>query len=532
MKKHYPVLSLLLSALLLAGALAACTPSEPAVSEDSAPAESRTESSADSSAENQDASADGSFASSDGESTAASSGGAATTAGTQKPGSTSAVPKPTTVKITTTTVPKLTYPTLPSGFAYKTDGKDNAKDMKFPAAATESFTQAAAKTPAAAKPVGSIYNARDFGVTPDDLAADSTALQHAMDTVAKLGGTLYIPAGLYIIDKPLTVPQRMTVTGDYTGISDTDCTTFLVYCGHGKENDTALITLSGYSTFTGVRVFYPKQSKASPVAYPPTFTNNGDSFTVENVFLVNPWYAMKFVSGSGRHWLTDIAGQPLCRGLVIDHCLDVGRTENVVFAPYWSQYATAYTLKNLTAFTWGKTDWEFVNGCRAEYAAVGFSCTTLPTNGNPGNVVFRGISTYQCKEAVNIDAVQEHAGAVFSQSVFDGTVTVRYTTNGPVKFTGCTVTANSHSATPLNLQGVGPVMIRDCTVDTSKSGSSSAPAMIANADRMIVTGNNFVGKAAVDIQIGGEVKSGVFTGNTATGHTLNIKDESNGGAVY
>ena len=56
--------------------------------------------------------------------------------------------------------------------------------------------------------------------------------------------------------------------------------------------------------------------------------------------------------------------------------------------------------------------------------------------------------------------------------------------------------------------------------------------MIANADRMIVTGNNFVGKAAVDIQIGGEVRSGVFTGNTATGHTLNIKDESNGGAVY
>lgn len=537
MKKYRSALSLLLAALLLIGSLAACTPKEPSSSQDGSHSESSPSdpgSDVSEEAPSADSSADtpsDTVTEPDG-SSSASSGSLGTTAGTKRTDGSSAVSKPTKATLTTTTVPKITYPTLPSGFVYKTESRDDKADMKFPAASKESFTQAAAKTPSASKPSGSIYNAKDFGVTPNDMAADSAALQHAMDTVYKLGGTLYIPAGLYIIDKPLTIPQRMTVVGDYTGISDTDCTTFLVYCGHGKGNDTALITMSGYSTFTGVRIYYPKQSKSSPVAYPPTFANKGDSFSIEEVFVVNPWIAMNFVSGSGRHWLKNISGQPLSRGLVIDHCLDVGRTEGITFAPYWSRYVTAYTLKNLTAFTWGKTDWEFVNDCRAEYAAVGFSCTTLPTNGNPGNVLFSGISAYRCREAVSIDAVQGHAGAVFSKSVFDGAVNIRYTTDGPVKFTGCTFTANSYNATPLNLQGVGPVIIRGCTVDTAGAGSASTPAMIANADRMIVTGNHFIGKATTDIRIGSEVKSGVFTGNLATGHALSIKDESNGGAVH
>ena len=548
MKNHYRIFSVLLVALLLLGSLAACTDTSDPASDAASVTESTPDASEDAGSveESMDESMGEVSAESTlegdptSEGTTPSSGAASSTTagGNNKPGSTAKKPtasttaasKPTTVKITTTQK-KITYPTLPSGFTYKTDAKDNAKDMKFPAATSENFTQAATKTPSAAAQTGSIYNALDFGVTPDDLAADSTALQHAMNQVSSLGGTLYIPKGIYIIDKPLTIPQRMTVSGDFDEVTDTDCTTFLVYCGHGDADGTPLITMSGYATFTGIRIYYPKQSKASPVAYPATFTNSGDSYTIEDVFIVNPYFAMKFHNGSGRHWLTNIYGQPLYRGVEIDHCLDVGRMEGIVFAPYWSQHATEYTLNNLIAFTWGKTDWEFVGELRAEYAAVGYKFTTLG-NGNTGNVQLDSVSAYRCKDAVYVDAVQEHAGVVFNKSVFDGRINISYMEIGPVKFDGCTFTANSYNETVLNLQGVGPIFVTGCTIDTSNAKNASAPAMYANADRMIVTGNHFTGKCTTDIRIGVEVKAGVFTGNSATGHTLKITDESTGNVAY
>jgi hypothetical protein len=64
-------------------------------------------------------------------------------------------------------------------------------------------------------PPGNVVNVRNFGAKGDDLADDTAACQHALQTVPA-GGTLYFPSGIYKLSDWLKFnhPVAMTLTGD------------------------------------------------------------------------------------------------------------------------------------------------------------------------------------------------------------------------------------------------------------------------------------------------------------------------------
>ncbi len=55
----------------------------------------------------------------------------------------------------------------------------------------------------------------DFGATGDGLTNDGPAFQKALDEIAKLGGgSVFIPAGMYFIDRTLVIPDNTEIYGE------------------------------------------------------------------------------------------------------------------------------------------------------------------------------------------------------------------------------------------------------------------------------------------------------------------------------
>lgn len=70
-----------------------------------------------------------------------------------------------------------------------------------------------------------------------------------------------------------------------------------------------------------------------------------------------------------RHRIRSVVGCVLRRGIFVDFCTDIGRIENVQFhCRWWSAREVGgdwkpvheYMWRNLEAFIFGRTDWEYV----------------------------------------------------------------------------------------------------------------------------------------------------------------------------
>jgi len=83
-------------------------------------------------------------------------------------------------------------------------------------AATTSPGADAAEASATAANLGN--NARQFGVKGDGRSDDSRALQAAIDAAQAKGPICYLPAGLYRLEQPLTVPAGVTLCGASGGV--------------------------------------------------------------------------------------------------------------------------------------------------------------------------------------------------------------------------------------------------------------------------------------------------------------------------
>lgn len=525
--KHYSVLAGL-AALLLIFSLAGCKPSGP---DASAPDSSAEESTAATTADSSDADSaepDDSSDSASGNATTAQGGDK--TNSTNKPQSNSTTKKPgakTTVfttKRTTYSTAAIKYPAAPNAnFKYQTSSVDKKNDMKFLVPVSEKFTVAQPKT--GAKEKNGVYNALDFGATPNDLSDDSDALNEAF-SYAGSNAVLYIPGGLYIINKPLTIPAGVQVAGDFTAPGCTNPTVFLAYYGHGDAGKSPLITIGGSSTFSGIQIYYPKQDKKSPVKYPATIRSTSPDTTIDTVFIVNPWEALNFRPESGRHYIRNFYAQPLNVGISIDNCLDVGRLRNIRFDSYWSEYAADYQRKNATGIYIKRSDWQYVDTVTICNMQNGWHFDS-----SAANVLLDNCQTVACDKSVLVDDSRNGAGVIFSKCTLDGQFKVVYTNGGNLTLRDCVLTANKYNSSVMRVAGSGALILRSSLIDSSKSSSKKDPALFIDTDQTVISGNTFSGGAAVQIHLDSEVKGATVVGNVVPGGAVKVEKATDGNVV-
>ncbi|MHB0998619.1 MAG: glycosyl hydrolase family 28-related protein [Armatimonadota bacterium] len=336
-----------------------------------------------------------------------------------------------------------------------------------------------------------ILNVKDFGVAGDGKSDDTTAIQSAIDAAAKSGDKLYIPAGQYLVSGSIKVKPGVAIEGAANSprfSNPLTGTVILATGGRDKEDAPPLFELVDSTSVSGLTIYYPEQKAVDIRPYPWTFHLIGTDNTLENITLINSYNAIK-VGGEKwnvRHRIRSVYGCALRRGILVDGCSDVGRIDNVHFhGHWWWAYEVGgapdnpdgtlgpvnrFLMDNFEAFTFGRTDWEYVTNTFIFIAKTGYHFIKTDKGASSAQLVGIG------------------ADAVHSSVIVDGIVSwwTLIITNGQFASDGKDTTAvgvlvNGNEAPSAN----GPVRLVNCSILGPQAVVSHSPAMVS------MTGCNF-----------------------------------------
>lgn len=390
---------------------------------------------------------------------------------------------------------------------------------------------------------------KDFGARGDGETDDTRAFQEAMDAAAEAGGgVVRVPAGNYRIESTLSIPDLVTLEGTwrapgrlYPEVGDGNLdslggSVLLAYPGAGDEDGEPFIWMNSNSTLKGIAVFYPEQTPTDPpVPYPWTIASAAaDNCSIIDVLLVNPYQAVDFGTRvAGRHYIRNVYGQPLRRGLFVDQCYDIGRVENVHFWPFWTweEPLKTYMEENAEAFIFGRTDWQYLVNCFTLGYRVGFRFADF--GHGPGNVLMTQSGADLGPIAMLVENSQFHAGVSVSNSQMFGAVVVEESNQGPVKFTSCGLfgsTVGDLGFAHARLDGIGQVSFNNCHFIAIEPANDSPLAIHVIGGGVSIIGCDFMDAGREHLRLEKGVESAIVTANRFRGR-MQITDRMEREAV-
>ncbi|MEU8504743.1 glycosyl hydrolase family 28-related protein [Streptomyces brevispora] len=171
----------------------------------------------------------------------------------------------------------------------------------------------------------------------------TAAIQRALHRAGRAGGgTVYLPAGWYRVDRHLSVPAGVELRGassvpnrDLVGASGG--TVLMAYEGRDTDHPdtaTALVTLDGRAAgMRGLRVMYPENNPATengPVPYPYAVRGNGTGTYAIDLGLPNAWNGVDMAAHRNDGFtVRKLAGAVFHRAITVGRS-DGGRVEGVL----------------------------------------------------------------------------------------------------------------------------------------------------------------------------------------------------------
>lgn len=386
----------------------------------------------------------------------------------------------------------------------------------------------------------------DYGAKGDGVTDDTAAFQSALDAAAPKGEVVVVPAGTYLIEGSLNIPQSVTLKGSWQAphFSEADKGSLIIATGNaGNENGTPLINLVMNSCIEGFTIFYPDQDPRDVKPYPWTIQGRGTHCSVIDVTLVNPYKGIDFGTFPNEmHYIRNVYGCPLKIGIFVDKCTDIGRIENVHFNP--NSYTrlehpnaavgdkaaalVEYLHQNLIGFLFGRTDWEYVNNSFVIFPKIGFHFTDA--GGGGGNVLLTQSGADICGIAVQVDATQSHAGVSFSNSQFFGRIIIGETNTGPVRFTACGFygAADDTANEPCHVdsKGNGHVSLDNCHFIKLWGNNNTKIDIRASGGKISVNNCYFMMPDRTNVLLEEGLKTAIIACNTFVGKA-NIVNNAN-----
>jgi hypothetical protein len=199
------------------------------------------------------------------------------------------------------------------------------------------------------EPFVAAYSVKDFGATGDGVTDVTSIFQDRLNALGRLGGgTLFVPAGKYVIRGNLLIPKGITLRGEWKKPvkgQAIEGTVLMAYAGRGDEGAASFITMETSAAVMDLAIWYPEQTPANITPYPPAVTFGrtnyfGNEFcNAKNVTFVNAYTGLVFSRQNGGTCpsIRGLYGTPLSRGVEIDNIVDIGRIEQIDFSPeYWA----------------------------------------------------------------------------------------------------------------------------------------------------------------------------------------------------
>ncbi len=200
----------------------------------------------------------------------------------------------------------------------------------------------------------------------------SAAIQEALNDVQLHGGgTAYLPAGRYRLEKSITLPHTVTLCGEWRQPEPgqpLSGTILLAYADKGNPDGPALLAspVLGHAYAFNLTVYYPEQDPVSPIPYP--FTLQGNVSLFHNLTLANSYQGILMSPFSGSS-VAGVYGTVLRRGLVLKRSCELCSCYNLRFSSdYWTRLpeagmapeqaakVRAFVARELVAVQVGKAD--------------------------------------------------------------------------------------------------------------------------------------------------------------------------------
>lgn len=376
------------------------------------------------------------------------------------------------------------------------------------------------------------FSLDDVGATGDGVTDVTAVIQEHIDALGAIGGgTLFLPAGRYVVRGQLTLRKGVILRGEWKKPVKghaLEGTILMVYPGRGSvSEDEAFITMQPSSSVQNLIFWYPEQIPGNIVPYPPTILLGepdyfgNDYCNVKNITLVNSYMGIihSSVNGGSCPVINHIYGTPLSLGIEIDDIADVGRIENIHFSPlYWSHSGLPnapvvgssfekWIFSNGTGIAMRRNDWSYT--CYVSIDGYNKGLYVAPSGGSPGAaanghnyaMVFKN-----CHTALYFETVSD-VGIMYSRvDIIDccNGITVGPGTLSPVQLHTCTISASQNAITTDAASKV-KLMMQHCTVNAGQvivSGGTwtasdcdfnddTKPITIGANARAILTGNRF-----------------------------------------
>lgn len=310
--------------------------------------------------------------------------------------------------------------------------------------------------------VVSVVTPQEFGARGDGITDDSLAFQNAMNFVGGLGGgVIFVPAAAYAFYTNLTIPQGVTLHGDWTdwttATSGLEGTTFKVYFGAGQTNAAPFITMNNASTLRGINFWYPNQISTNIVGYPFTIATAG-TCVLKNIVLVNSYQGI--VAGGPDFIFSTVIGTPLFMGMTTKGTIaDVCHSEDIRFSPnVWPASGLSNAPVAGSAYaTWMLTYGTGMELFRLDGLLSMFTCISgynvgiiAETNADgAAGATFYGGSVSNCAIAFYAQEMPNQSGYQFSDFTLDGGIAVERTNSGgdaTVDFDHCQIIGRKGTA--------------------------------------------------------------------------------------
>lgn len=403
------------------------------------------------------------------------------------------------------------------------------------------------------------YNADAKG-SQDCTAAFQKALN---DCYESGGGVVWAPAGRYKFTGSLTIPEGVTLRGDWKKPTDKDRavggTILMPYAGKGRPEGKPFINITGGSGVNCLNIYYPEQSISDVIAYPPSIqtaaVGDGDhtkeraALNVRNVTFVNSYVGVLFsyyddASSVQFPYVKEVYGTPLKTGVKVSRASAFPRTQGVNFAPeYWAQSGLedSPSASTIASFLQGNNSVAIdINGngsgdvsdAHIKDYSIGVYYSDQTPGGSNGKLfgstitgANKGVSIGVSDADIfvvscNIEAsVGKDPTAVFVEpSAGTGTV---YLNN-------CTINSTGNGLYNCN-EGYN-TNVQNCTFEKWGSGNGTHYAIESGNDIALIEGNKFnqaASAAKKHIQLGKDVTNAVILGNKFNGSPL-IDNKSEG----
>ncbi|MCR5683733.1 MAG: hypothetical protein K6G29_14915, partial [Clostridiales bacterium] len=149
-------------------------------------------------------------------------------------------------------------------------------------------------------------------ITTGNAADVSRDLQEALDAAGLTGGVLYLPAGVYRLDHPVTVPTGVELRGS-SSVATRGQTNWskgtLISCHYGigeAEDSQALITLSAHSGVSGIRFVCPTNGPYVAATTPFMIRGAGADVWCVNVAIAAAGSGVDFAD-CDRHFIKKVS---------------------------------------------------------------------------------------------------------------------------------------------------------------------------------------------------------------------------------